>query len=97
MLNNLVLVGRLTDIYPYHLRIATERPYKNSETGLYDEDIFDVKILSDMFENVTTLKIGDLLGVKGYLTTNAINEIEVVATKLTFLSHKGDIKNDNNW
>lgn len=87
MLNNIVLVGRVTQqptSQTKTLTIATERSYKNTNT--YDTDFFNIALSDSMLETaINYLKEGDLVGVKGHLETNE-KEIKIICDRLTFLS-----------
>lgn len=96
MLNQVVLVGRITenpkleqieDISGARITLAIPRSYKNSE-GVYDTDFIPVQLWNGVAENTCKYcKKGDIVGVKGRLEFKD-NQIIVVAEKLSFLSSK---------
>lgn len=95
MLNNLVLVGRVAQPVTKTLTIATERSYKNPDTGLYDRDFFNITVSDNIMKNaIDYLKEGDLVGIKGHLeTTTTTNEIKIICDRLTFLSQSRSTNN----
>lgn len=96
MLNQIVLVGRLTSDPQIKeveerkvcvITLAVPRSYKN-ENGEYDTDFIPCRLLRSIAENtVEYCKKGDLVGVKGKIQSTD-NEIEIIAEKLTFLSSR---------
>ena len=79
MLNQVVLVGRLTgdpELYQTEtgkkvsrMVLAVPRPYKNSE-GLYDTDYISCKLWQTVAKNtVEYCKKGDLVGIRGRIET----------------------------
>lgn len=104
MLNQLVLVGRLTDDVKKEeekavITLAVTRSFKNDK-GEYDTDFIPVILNGSIATNTMEYcKKGDVIGVKGRLqrlgkdfTANGYPIIELVAEKVTFLSstHKED-------
>lgn len=89
MLNNIILVGRVTQQPTSKtLTIATERSYKNTNTNTYDTDFFNIALSDGMLETaIDYLKEGDLVGVKGHLETNE-KEIKIICDRMTFLSNR---------
>lgn len=103
MLNQVVLVGRLTkDPSPIEpnkkvgmITLAIPRSYKNSE-GEYETDFIDCELWNSVAQNTSEYcKKGDIVGVKGRLESysidngdNIIYKTKVVAEKITFLSSK---------
>lgn len=101
MLNQIVLVGRLTkDPQPVELNrkvgllnLAIPRCYKNSE-GEYETDFIEVEVNSTMAQNTCEYcRKGDIISVKGRLETYSVDngdninyKTKVVAEKITFLS-----------
>ena len=83
MLNQLVLVGRLTkdieikeigDKKVSTIVIAVPRPFKNQE-GVYETDFIPCTLWNSIAENVAEYcKKGDLVGVKGRVQTNEIEK-----------------------
>ena len=91
MLNQVVLVGRITEIPETEEKnkiiISVPRAFKNSD-GEYDVDFIPVQLFKPLNESVKEyLTTGDLVGVKGRLQV-IDKELLVVAEKLTFLSSK---------
>lgn len=93
MLNQVVLVGRLTsDPTTYKeteatkIILAVPRSYKNAE-GEYDTDFIPCILWKSISDNVMKFcHKGDLVGIKGRI--QMINDsIEIVAEKVTFLSN----------
>lgn len=84
MLNQIVLVGRLTsdpkineveDKKVSTITLAVPRSYKNAE-GEYETDFIDVVLWNAIAENTTDYcRKGDLVGIKGRVQTT-INENE---------------------
>ena len=79
MLNQVVLVGRLTsdpELYQTEtgkkvarMILAVPRPYKNSE-GQYDTDYISCKLWQVIAKNTTEYcKKGDLVGIRGRIET----------------------------
>ncbi len=106
MLNQIVIVGRLThdpEIKELEeekkrmvITIACPRPYKNAD-GIYETDFVDCILWNGVAENTAEYcHKGDIVGVKGRLQTNIVeNEdgtktkyTDVIAEKITFLSSK---------
>lgn len=101
MLNQIVIVGRLTDTPEIQkseegknktvITLACPRPYKNAD-GVYETDFIDCVLWNSLAENTAEhCKKGDIVGVKGRLQT-VISEdkktVEIIAGKITFLSSK---------
>lgn len=93
MLNQVVLVGRISNLQSdyengkekQNVTLAVQRTFKNDE-GIYETDFINVELGENMLQNVMNYcKTGDLVGIKGYLTTKH-NELIVKATKVTYLS-----------
>jgi single-strand DNA-binding protein len=105
MLNQTVIVGRLvrdpevketeSGKKVSDIKLAVPRSYKNAE-GDYDTDFITCVLWAGVAENTAEYcKKGDLIGIKGRIQTNQIEEngitkdvMEVVAEKVTFLSSK---------
>lgn len=101
MLNQIVLVGRLSKINNNEMlrdetqrrftriTLAVPRNYKN-ENGEYDTDYIRIKLMGVVAENtIEYCKKGDLVGIKGRIETYGENNImEIIAEKVTFLSTK---------
>lgn len=87
MLNQFVLVGRVTKIEQEEVNIAVPRNYKNSE-GVYDTDFITIIVKESINEQMQTYcQKGDLIGVKGRIAC-LNNNLELVAEKITFLASK---------
>lgn len=105
MLNQMVVVGRLVRDPEVRetengkkvsdIKLAVPRSYKNAD-GDYDTDFITCVLWAGIAENTAEYcKKGDLIGIKGRIQTNQIEEngitkdvMEVVAEKVTFLSSK---------
>ena len=90
MLNQVVLVGRITSINELDNKVvlAVTRNEKNSN-GIYDTDFVPIKLPKNIFVNVCEYcKKGDLIGAKGFIESNENQEIILVVDKVTFLSSK---------
>lgn len=93
MLNQVVLVGRLTkdpvgepNRPCREINLAIPRSYKNSD-GEYETDFIDCELWNNTIGQSASeyCRKGDIVGVKGRLESKE-NRIVVVAEKLTFLS-----------
>ena len=113
MLNQVIIVGRLAnDIEVKELEsgkkvcnivLAVNRSYKNAE-GIYETDFIDCVLWDGIASNTKDYcKKGDIVGVKGRLQTDLVEQedgtnkkyTKVIAEKLTFLSSKSEeIKKD---
>lgn len=99
MLNQIVLVGRLTETPKLTITesgkkmvkttIAVSRSYKNTE-GEYKTDFIDFTIWNEMAQNTSEyVQRGDIIGIKGRLETTEDKKLTIIAEKITFLSsHK---------
>jgi len=102
MLNQIVLVGRLTRNITVNksengkvatLTLAIPRSFKNSD-GSYDTDFVDCVVFDSVATNTSEYcKKGDIVGVKGRIQTKLVekegkkeNVIDIIAEKVTFLS-----------
>lgn len=95
MLNQFMLIGRITKIEQGKVVVAIPRSYKNNE-GIYDTDIISVTIKGEIDENTREYcRKGDLIGIKGNISC-LDNNLELVAEKVSFLSSsKGSVENGN--
>jgi len=93
MLNQIVLVGRLTkDTQPIEpnrkvgtINLAIPRYYKNSD-GEYETDFIDCELSGSIAQSASEYcRKGDIVGVKGRLESKD-NKLVVICEKLTFLS-----------
>lgn len=94
MLNQIVLVGRLTETPKLEegkcfVTLAVPRAYKNDK-GEYETDFISITLAGGIAENIIKYcKKSDLIGVKGRLQT-IDDKLIVVVDKVTFLSPKRD-------
>ena len=94
MLNQIIIVGKLVDIPEIkedniYITISVQRSYKNTD-GEYKNDIIPIKVWKGIEQQVLdNITKNDVVGIKGRIENNN-NQIEIVAEKITFLSHKGD-------
>ena len=95
MLNQFILVGRISKIEQGKVMIALPRYYKNDE-GIYDTDFVSVTIKGNIEENTREYcRKGDRIGIKGHISC-LDNNLELVAEKLSFLSSgKRSVENGN--
>ena len=100
MLNQVVLVGRVTSIEEIskeenkicNITLAVQRSYKNVD-GEYETDFILCSVWRGIAENVLEYcKKGDLIGIRGRLQSNE-NGFELIAEKVTFLSTNKDLIN----
>ena len=97
MLNNYVLVGRLTTIKTIKTKesertvitLAVPRSYKNIE-GIYETDFISCTLLGNIAESTKEYcKKGDIIGVRGRLQKlENKKELTLLAEKITFLSSR---------
>lgn len=100
MLNQVVCVGRLVDNLKVeelegkkvsYITLAVPRSYKNAD-GIYETDFIDCTLWNGVAENTAEYcKKGDLVGVKGRLQTEIIDDkkvMRVICERLTFLSSR---------
>ncbi len=99
MLNQIVLVGRLTrepeiknvdDVKSVsNVTLAIPRSYKNAD-GEYDTDFVDVTLWNGVAQNTAEYcKKGDLIGVKGRVQTDSYeNEEGKMVSKLNVIAEK---------
>ena len=99
MLNQVILVGRLTDKPKMQevkngkkitvITIAISRPFK-SINGEYDCDFIDCILWDNMASNtIEYCKKGDMLGIRGRIQSSSYkkNKLEVFTEKVTFLTN----------
>ena len=87
MLNQVVVVGRIYSMENGKLVMAVPRSFKN-ENGEYDTDYIEARLSKSIESNVSThCELGDLVGIKGRLESDA-NRMFVIAEKVTFLSSR---------
>lgn len=104
MLNNVILVGRITkdleivetDNYKRsYLTLAIPRNHKNTD-GNYDVDFVSCVLWNSIAEHTCEYcKKGDIVGIKGRVETNSYEKdgetkytTDIIAEKVTFLSTK---------
>lgn len=96
-MNQVLLVGRITnnikiqeteDTKYIVVRLSITRSFKNSE-GVYDNDYVNVKFTGQIAEQCSSyIEKGDVIGVKGRLSTIKNDKLEIIVEKVTFLSSK---------
>lgn len=96
MLNNFVIVGKITKIENKEIEnganktiatLAVSRSFKNID-GEYETDLIPCLLFGGVAEATKEYcKIGDLVAIKGRIQTNN-NKIELIAERLSFLSCK---------
>ncbi|MBQ6628568.1 MAG: single-stranded DNA-binding protein [Methanosphaera sp.] len=99
MLNQVVLVGRLTsdpkveekgDKKVTNVTIAIPRSFKNID-GTYDTDFIKCTLYDNIATNTSEYcKKGDIVGIKGRLQNFDSEDTNVIAEKVTFLSSKSE-------
>lgn len=99
MLNQFILVGRITKIEQGKVVVAIPRSYKNNE-GIYDTDFVSVTIKGNIEEKTREYcRKGDLIGIKGHFQSKVVEKKyiqELIAEKISFLSSsKGSVENGN--
>lgn len=103
MLNQVVLVGRLTneprrvweeeiDRDIVSINLAIPRAYKNA-MGVYETDFVSIKLFDNIGTNTMEYcRKGDLIGIKGRIESFG-DRIEIIAEKVTFLSSSNNNEN----
>ena len=98
MLNQVVLVGRLTKqpevkkaengVEYSHITLAVPRTYKNAE-GDYDTDFVDCTLWQMIAKNTAEYcKKGDLVGVKGHIETDTYEKDGETKYKTSIIAEK---------
>ena len=98
MLNQIVLVGRLTKdiivnksdngIKVATLRLAIPRSFKNSD-GMYDTDFIDCVLFDNVAENTSEYcKKGDIVGVKGRIQSRVIEDNDSKESIMEIIAEK---------
>lgn len=101
MLNQVVLVGRLTSELEVkeledgkrvsNITLAIPRSFKNAN-GEYETDFIECIAFDSIAENTTEYcKKGDIIGVKGRLQNKEVEDkkvTQIIAERITFLSNK---------
>lgn len=91
MLNQVVLVGRLTKDPEVReledgkkvssITLAVQRTYKNEE-GVYEADFINIDLWNGIAQNTSEYcKKGDIIGVKGSIKTNSYEDKETGENK----------------
>ena len=98
MLNQVVLVGRLTRDITVNksdkgnkiatLSLAIPRSFKNSE-GIYDTDFVDCILFDLIAENTCEYcKKGDIVGVKGRIQSRIVDKNDIKENQLQIIAEK---------
>ena len=98
MLNEIVLVGRLTNDVEIktlesgnkvsNITLAVPRNFKNSE-GIYETDFIPIEIWNTIAENAFEyLKTGDMVGVKGRLQSRNLDKNDKKETVMEVIAEK---------
>lgn len=98
MLNQIILVGRLTRDIAVHksengikvatISLAIPRSFKNSE-GSYDTDFIDCVAFDNIAENTSEYcSKGDIVGIKGRVQSRVIETEEVKETVMEIIAEK---------
>ena len=104
MLNQIILVGRLTRDITVNkgengkvatISLAIPRSFKNSD-GVYDTDFIDCVAFDNIAENTSEYcNKGDIVGVKGRIQSRVVEKednkeykTEIICEKITFLSSR---------
>lgn len=97
MLNQSVLVGRVSNFQRNSLMLAVPRAYKNKE-GQYETDFITCKLSGNILQNAKEyIQQGDLVGIKGRIEQQTTDSrLLVVADKITFLSSKKEKESEGN-
>lgn len=81
MINNVMLSGKYKGIENDSLLLKID--------SLENNQVARINISEDLKEKLENwLKIGDVIGIKGYIDIDDIHRIIVIATKIMFLSNK---------
>ena len=94
MLNQVVLVGRLTndpeklDENKSIITLAVSRSYKN-EVGIYENDFVNCILWEGIAEKAMEYcHKGDIVGIKGRIKNDENKTMQIIAEKVSFLSSK---------
>lgn len=86
MINNVVITGRFREIKNNELFLKYEESEKNQ--------LIRIKIPKGLQEELSKyIMEDDIIGIKGYLEVDDLQQIKIVATKITFLSSKKKAQN----
>lgn len=102
MMNNIILVGKLSTIKEIEngiiVSIRVPRNYKN-ENGIYENDFIDCYLYGNVAEQTKTYcKIDDTLGIKGRIQTEYFKgekTMQIIAERITFLSSNPNLKKED--
>lgn len=88
MLNQVIIVGRLTsEVEDNKITLAVQRIFKNEE-GIYETDFIPVIVQGGIESNMKEYcHKGDIVGIKGRTETRE-DKVVIIAEKVTFLSSK---------
>ncbi|MFA6627393.1 MAG: single-stranded DNA-binding protein [Bacilli bacterium] len=83
-----------------HFVMAVERPFQNQESGNYDVDFIPVSVWRGFSDAMMQFcKKGSTIGIKGRLSMKQtecngikVNQIEVIAERVSFINLKRDPK-----
>jgi cell shape-determining protein MreC len=86
MLNSVVLVGKVTEVYSNSvqwklIKISVERNFRSIDTEEYESD----EILVRIRFNLAEVSVGDLIGIKGRVEMNE-DEMSIVGEKISILT-----------
>ena len=95
MLNQTVLVGRLSKLHPKNnmfillcQRLDGKGPVTDSD-GDYIVDSIPIKVAPTVFESIVKHAIeGDLIGVKGFVSAHTVSTVVIFGVKISLLSRK---------
>jgi len=98
MLNQIVLVGRLTREITVHksdngvkvatIPLAIPRSFKNSE-GFYDTDFIDCVAFDNIAENTKEyIKKGDIIGIKGRVQSRVVEKEDKKVNEIDIICEK---------
>ena len=86
MINNVVITGRFREIKNNELFLKYEESEKNQ--------LIRINIPKGLQEELSKyIMEDDIIGIKGYLEVDDLQQIKIVATKITFLSSKKEAQN----
>lgn len=86
-MNQLVIVGKISQIMGDTVVLKVPRPYKN-EDGKYEEDFIPAKVSENIMSKIKDYcDIGDTIAIKGMIQSSN-NGIYIFTEKVSFLSSK---------
>ncbi len=86
MINNVVITGRFREIKNNELFLKYEESEKNQPIRINIPKGLQEELSKYIMED-------DIIGIKGYLEVDDLQQIKIVATKITFLSSKKKAQN----